>query len=207
MPKNSLSHEAEEKILKAARTVFIKKGYKGATTRDIAAEAGITSPLLNYYFRSKENIFSIVYERAFNSLYSNVYHTIMGDASLFDKIPALVDGLMKELVENPDVPSFIFNEVTRSPEKLVERFRSKMHLLEAYRDFSDSVYAEVEKGTIRPVRPITLLINIQSLCIYPFLARPLLCEISNISIREYMKILARRRDEIIEMIEKDIRIK
>ena len=86
MPKNSLSHEAEENILKAARTVFIKKGYKGATTRDIAAEAGITSPLLNYYFRSKENIFSIVYERAFNSLYSNVYHTIMGDASLFDKI-------------------------------------------------------------------------------------------------------------------------
>ena len=48
MPKNSLSHEAEEKILKAARTVFIKKGYKGATTRDIAAEAGITSPLLTW---------------------------------------------------------------------------------------------------------------------------------------------------------------
>ncbi|MDD4820235.1 MAG: TetR/AcrR family transcriptional regulator [Flavobacteriales bacterium] len=206
MVNKQLSSEAEEKILRAAQTVFVKKGYKGATTRDIAAEAGITSPLLNYYFRSKENIFQIVYERAFSRLYSNVYPVIIGDEPLFDKIPALVDGLLAELLENPDVPIFIFNEITQSPDKLIEKFRSKINIMEAYKKFSKSVYDEVEKGTIRSVRPITLLINIQSLCIYPFLARPLICEISAISYREYMKILSNRRDEIVGIIEKDLKL-
>ena len=196
MPNKPLSSEAEEKILRAAQTVFVKKGYKGATTRDIAAEAGITSPLLNYYFRSKENIFHIVYERAFSSLYRNVYPAIMSDEPLLEKIPKLIDGMLTELLENPDVPIFIFNEITQSPD----------NLMEVYKKFAKSVYDEVERGTIRPVRPITLLINIQSLCIYPFLARPLICEVSDLSYREYMKVLSTRRDEIVEMVMNDIKL-
>ena len=206
MPNKPLSSEAEEKILRAAQTVFVKKGYKGATTRDIAAEAGITSPLLNYYFRSKENIFHIVYERAFSSLYRNVYPAIMSDEPLLEKIPKLIDGMLTELLENPDVPIFIFNEITQSPDKLVEKFRRKINIMEVYKKFAKSVYDEVERGTIRPVRPITLLINIQSLCIYPFLARPLICEVSDLSYREYMEVLSTRRDEIVEMVMNDIKL-
>jgi len=43
----------EEKILEAAKKVFVNKGMAGARMQDIADEAGINKALLHYYFRSK----------------------------------------------------------------------------------------------------------------------------------------------------------
>ncbi|MGC3977884.1 MAG: TetR family transcriptional regulator [Paludibacteraceae bacterium] len=51
-----LDQSTEEKIKQSAEKVFMEKGFFGARTRDIADEAGINLALLNYYFRSKENL-------------------------------------------------------------------------------------------------------------------------------------------------------
>ena len=51
----------EEKIKEAARKIFHKKGYAGTRTRDIAEEAGINLALLNYYYRSKEKLFELIF--------------------------------------------------------------------------------------------------------------------------------------------------
>ena len=47
----------EEKILTAAKKVFLTRGMDGARMQDIADEAGINKALLHYYFRSKEKLF------------------------------------------------------------------------------------------------------------------------------------------------------
>src|SRR3954470_20139228 len=64
MPPKKLKHAAdtntEEKIKRAARVVFHKKGFAAARTRDIAEEADINLALLNYYFRSKEKLFQLI---------------------------------------------------------------------------------------------------------------------------------------------------
>ena len=52
----------EEKIIAAARKLFTQKGFSATKTRDIAEEAGINLALLNYYFRSKQNLFQIIIE-------------------------------------------------------------------------------------------------------------------------------------------------
>jgi len=44
-------------ILKSASQLFAYKGFKGATTRDIAAGAGVTEITLYRHFKSKEEIF------------------------------------------------------------------------------------------------------------------------------------------------------
>ncbi|MEL7396924.1 MAG: TetR family transcriptional regulator [Pseudomonadota bacterium] len=46
-----------ERILLAAQRVFHEKGYDGATTREIADEAGINLTLINRYFGSKLGLF------------------------------------------------------------------------------------------------------------------------------------------------------
>ncbi len=50
----------KDEILQAALRVFAKKGYKAATNKDIAAEAGVTTAALYYYFPSKEAMFDEV---------------------------------------------------------------------------------------------------------------------------------------------------
>jgi len=51
-----------DKVLTAARDVFIRYGYKRVTMNDIAEAAGISRPALYLVFESKEEIFKSVYE-------------------------------------------------------------------------------------------------------------------------------------------------
>lgn len=50
-------NNTKQDILNAALQVFIKKGYKGTTTLDIAKEAGVAEVTLFRHFNTKENIF------------------------------------------------------------------------------------------------------------------------------------------------------
>lgn len=55
--KRLSKEERRQKILDSAMKVFIKKGYNGATTLDIAKEADVAEVTLFRYFSSKKEIF------------------------------------------------------------------------------------------------------------------------------------------------------
>ncbi|MFT4251908.1 MAG: CerR family C-terminal domain-containing protein [Caulobacter sp.] len=48
--------ETREKMIMAALRVFADEGFEKASTRRIAAEAGVTPPVLQYHFDSKEGL-------------------------------------------------------------------------------------------------------------------------------------------------------
>ena len=58
MANTELSTEA--KILDAANGIFLQFGYHGTTLQQIATKAAVNTAAIHYYFRSKENIYSIV---------------------------------------------------------------------------------------------------------------------------------------------------
>lgn len=51
----------EQKILEAARKIFLEKGLDGARMQDIADKAGINKAMLHYYFRSKDKLFEQIF--------------------------------------------------------------------------------------------------------------------------------------------------
>src|SRR5436190_1672539 len=57
-----------ERILGAALDVFSEQSFEGATTREIASRAGVTQPLLNYHFSSKDELWQAAVDRLFASL-------------------------------------------------------------------------------------------------------------------------------------------
>lgn len=59
-----------ERILAAALDLFSEQSFDGATTRDIAARAGVTQPLLNYHFSSKEELWRVAVDGLFEELES-----------------------------------------------------------------------------------------------------------------------------------------
>ena len=61
MVKSKKDQSTEEKILAAAKKVFMTKGMAGARMQDIADEAGINKALLHYYFRSKDKLFETIF--------------------------------------------------------------------------------------------------------------------------------------------------
>ena len=57
-----------ERILVAAEQVFAQRGFKGATTREVAQKAGIASSLIFYYFKNKMALYEAVFQHFFDQL-------------------------------------------------------------------------------------------------------------------------------------------
>ena len=52
--------DARDRIVEAALTVFSNLGFDGATTREIAKEAGVSSGLIHHHFKDKETLWNLV---------------------------------------------------------------------------------------------------------------------------------------------------
>lgn len=63
-------------ILTQAELIFADQGFAGATTRDIAAAAGVNQGLIRYYFGSKEELFDEVFRRR-GSVISGQRHVLL----------------------------------------------------------------------------------------------------------------------------------
>ncbi len=162
---------SEQIILKAAKTVFISKGLEGSRMQEIADEAGINKALLHYYYRNKEKLFEAVFEDAFAKLLPTIVELIKSEIPLFDKIELFVRNYIDIFTENPFVPGFIMHELSRNPDRIVNLIANigiDPHIL--IRQIDD----EVKKGTIEPINPFHLIVNMLSMCIFPFAARPII---------------------------------
>jgi AcrR family transcriptional regulator len=61
-----LDHDTEHRLLEAAGRVFAEKGFDAATVRDVCERAGVKNiGAVNYYFRSKENLYEAAVRNAF----------------------------------------------------------------------------------------------------------------------------------------------
>jgi AcrR family transcriptional regulator len=60
--------ETRGRILDAALDLFSELSFDGATTREIAARAGVTQPLLHYHFSSKDDLWCAAVDRIFAEL-------------------------------------------------------------------------------------------------------------------------------------------
>ena len=60
-PNSPDPQASEQRILAAARSVFIRRGTAGARMQEIAEEAGVNQALLHYYFRTKDRLAEAVF--------------------------------------------------------------------------------------------------------------------------------------------------
>jgi TetR/AcrR family transcriptional regulator len=67
-----------EAILAAALDVFSERGFDGASTREIASRAGVTQPLLNYHFSSKDELWRAAVDGIFEALAAELAERAQG---------------------------------------------------------------------------------------------------------------------------------
>lgn len=193
----------EKRILDAARKVFVEKGFAGSTMQEIADEAGINKSLLHYYFRTKERLFSAIFREAFGRFMPEVGKIFTAEISFFEKIKLLVEQYIDLLKDNPHIPGFILHELNRKPEKIVFLFKEIGIQPET---FLSIFKQETEKGTIKDVDPHHFIVNLFSMCIFPFIAKPILDEtILKSYNNDFNLFLEERKKEIPEFINQAIK--
>lgn len=172
--------ETRIRILDAAREVFLRRGTTGARMQEIADEAGVNKALLHYHFGSKEQLAEAVFHRSAQQLVPPVIEALQSEAPLREKIRRAVEIYLTVLPQAPELPPYILSEMHFHPERM-DRLVAMLTGKDAA-DLSERVFGvlgpqideAVAAGTIRPISPRQLVVNIISLCVFPFAARPLL---------------------------------
>ncbi len=65
-----------EQTLAVARSLFAERGYAAVTMDEVAAEVGVTKPLLYNYFGNKEGLYTACMERAGDALAATIADSV-----------------------------------------------------------------------------------------------------------------------------------
>jgi TetR/AcrR family transcriptional regulator len=169
-----LQTETEQKIVASAERLFYQKGKAGTSMQDIADDAGINRTLLNYYFRSKDQLFEAVFRNALSRFVPSLAAMLKSDMSFREYVPRLIHTVIDAMLENPQIPIFVLQELSSNPDRMPQIIREMgidpMHAVQKIMKEKDPVFLGEQDAR-------QMIINLLSLCIFPFAARPVFTEI------------------------------
>jgi AcrR family transcriptional regulator len=192
----------ERRILDAARTVFVQRGTAGARMQEIAEEAGVNQALLHYYFRSKDGLAAAVFREVAGRLIPTIARILGSDAPLEAKVDEFVHIYIDTVRQNPFVPGYIISEMHHHPERLSDMMTQATgtHPADIGKGFLgrlDAQLAErVAAGTLRHISAEQFFVNLIALCMYPFVARPLITAVLAQDADDFDRFLLQRREQL-----------
>ncbi|MBI5372932.1 MAG: TetR/AcrR family transcriptional regulator [Sphingobacteriales bacterium] len=189
----------EEKILAAAKKIFVQQGMAGARMQDIADEAGINKALLHYYFKNKEQLFEVIFMEAAGRLFPRINEIFLSDQPLFEKIERFCSEYISIVLENPYLPLFVLNEINRDPDYFLGKVWKGRNVPKPEK-FLAQIEQEVAKGTIRRISPLNLLMNLISMTIFPFVAKPMFQKNLGLDEWQFRATMEQRKKEIPKFI-------
>jgi TetR/AcrR family transcriptional regulator len=169
-PKAAAAENVREKILEVARELFLRYGYRGVSSRQIGAAAGVNFAMIRYYFGGKPGLYREILNRVLQPA------RVALEAMAADRRPIELSQVFANITQtwaaNPWIAGFIVREVLvpdgpmramflrEFPERLVP-------IIERL------VQSEIERGRLRPgIDPRLLVLSMLSLAIFPFLGYP-----------------------------------
>jgi AcrR family transcriptional regulator len=194
--------ETEQRILDAARAVFIRRGTAGARMQEIAAEAGVNQALLHYYFRSKERLSAAVFEQFAGRLFPVIVQLLGGDLPLDQKIDRVIATYLENLARNPFLPGYILSELHHHPERVGQLLAAAAQaqpsqvIAPVLQKLGAQIRERVAAGAMRPIAPEQLAINLLSLCVFPFAARPMLSIAFGMDDAAFARFVEQRKTEL-----------
>ena len=88
---------ASERLLLAALQLFNSKGYAATSVREIVAEAGVSKPVLYYYFGSKEGIYLALMEQVHARFQEVASRNIVASGSARDRIIGFITDMYDKI--------------------------------------------------------------------------------------------------------------
>ena len=197
----------EQTILEVAEKLFLEKGFSMTSTTEIAKEVGCNQALVHYYFRTKDNLFNVIFEQKFKLFFQGIFEMKnMGKLKFKDKLKYIIESHFDLLRKNPGIPSLILNELSRRPEQITA-LREKLYELpeKLIKELNEELRLEIEKGNIRDISLIDLIVSMLSLNVALFIMLPVVEKalLWDVAQKEFM--ISHRRTENVDFILKSLR--
>lgn len=194
--------DIEQLILDAAIKEFSTKGFDGARTASIAAGAGVTHAMLHYYFRTKERLFTRIFEDKFKDIMQLVLAPVMSsEGPLKERIARGMEAHFDFLMQNRWLPLFFVTTLNSNPELynglLSNLINSAEERIGGLQKQFDKAF---EAGEIRKTDVRMLFGDIASLNLLPFVATDMFMAATGFSKGREDEFFAARRKENVETV-------
>jgi TetR/AcrR family transcriptional regulator len=203
--KNNPSMESI--ILETAEKLFLEKGFAMTSTTEIAKEVGCNQALVHYYYRTKENLFNLIFEKKFKQFFQHIFDLEnLGQMTFQDKLKHIIESHFDMVRKNSRVPLLIVNEFSRNPE-MVAALKEKLKgvVAKLFEDLNADLQFEIEAGRIRQIELIDLIFNTISINISLFLLLPVAAEIMSMDEQQKEIVINHRREEHVTLILNSLR--
>ena len=192
-----MKESSKEKALDTARALFMEKGKDGVKMQEIADKAGINKGLLHYYFKSKNDLFLEIFLGEVQYVYADINKILKGDMTLEEKLAAIIDQYFDLLTEKPNLPTFVLFEINKNPE-VASKLANEVNLQETVQ-LLDAEF-KANKITSSPEFAFQVILNIISLCIFPFAMRPLVQEMGKRNGVDWKQLMDGRKEFLKKLI-------
>ena len=200
--ENNIELSTEQLILKVAERLFLEKGFAMTSTTEIAKEVGCNQALVHYYFRTKDNLFNVIFENKFKAFFQYVFKfNKLENLPFQEKLKFMIESHFDMIKENPKLPLLILNEMTRQPKQL-KLLREKLHDIpeQLFGQLNEELEAEIAAGRIRQVNLMDLIVTMVSLNVSLFLLMPVAAEAIPLTNSQKEIMYQHRRVEHVDII-------
>lgn len=166
-----MSGSARERILATAGALFAERGFDGVSVADIAGASGISTGLIYYHFKDKQNLYETSIREGLHLLEDAGVRALGGDAPAPDRIRGFIAEYMALVEEHSAIMHMLIRGVSDltgpAPRNLIMRSGAAIDRLEA-------VIAEgIAEGSFRPLDPRLAALSLFALVNTPITARSL----------------------------------
>lgn len=194
--------ELEQRIMQAAEQLFLEKGFAQTSTTDIAREAGCTQALVHYYYRTKDKLFTTIFNQKLEQLL-NAAQQCEYDGDFTAYMKHLLDIYFAMISANRQLPAFIINELVLNKERrefIREHVIQNAQRQAMYYKLDSIVKTEIRKGTIRNITTPDLLLDTVSLVVMSFMTLPIYTDLLQCTTEQTETYLRMRKEEITELL-------
>lgn len=185
----------EELIKETAKKLFFGEGKFNATTQEIADAAGVNRTLINYYFRSRDKLFEMVFNDAQEFQHKRTESIVFSELPFKAKIEEFIDESFLMAKNYPYMELYMVTQYNQhcyfKDEEGMDRILKKFYI-----EFEEAM----EEGLIKKMEPIQFIINMVSLISFPVAMRPLFQKTMKLDDVEYDRILSERKAIIMDTI-------
>jgi AcrR family transcriptional regulator len=162
--------ETRAAVVAAARRLFARLGYDGASVRAITRDAHANLGAVTYHFGSKHALYDAVLDQALSPLAARVAAAVQVPGTALDRAQATVLAYFEHLGENPDVPHLMMQTMIAGQAPPASVVRALGPVVAA---ITDTIREGQERGEIRAGDPLLFAFSVISQPVHLTLAQPM----------------------------------
>jgi len=169
MPSRLTAKDRRQQILEVAFGLFARKGYEGATTREIAEEAEINEALLFRHFSSKENLYWTMIEEVCRTRgrRQRVQRVLDGGGSDFEVFQEIARDILARTPRDRQLTRLLWFTALENHELSARFFRN--FIADYYEAFARYISRRIRLGVFRKTDPLVAARGFVGMVAYHFL--------------------------------------